>query len=143
MQMGYSLSIHLSLTVLGLVLLVVLVFTLRSEMNYLIHNRSQRLQFAFSILSIFVSFLLTLTCLFHWILSPFFTFVVVTVSSVLLFIFGSSVLLLRANAFKKLPKERIEEQRKLIYEVQDIIDEKKRRKIEEQKIKRGEKPRGE
>jgi len=136
--MEYTVGQHFYLTIVGILLLIVLVFTLRYELSFLSQNRHQRLQFALSMASMFVMILLIMTCLFHWIVRPEYSFIVLMSLLPLLLILAPIILYFRAKSFGKLAKERLEEQRKLILEVQELIDEKKREKIKEGKIARGE-----
>jgi len=129
---------HVFLTVFGLLLLVVIVFTLRAETGFLIHYRKHRLQVVLSLISIFVMALLTLTCLFHWSLPPLATLMTVTTSVLVLLVLAPLILILRTRTFAGLAKDRREERRRLIKEVLDMIDEKKREKIRKGKIARGE-----
>jgi uncharacterized membrane protein len=134
----YTAFAHMFLTILGLVLLVVIVFTLRAETGFLVQHREHRVQFVLSVISMCVMVFLTLTCLFHWVLSPVTTLLTVMTSVLVLLILAPTILLLRARAFVGLAKDRREERRRLIDEVLDMIDEKKRQKIRDGKRKRGE-----
>jgi hypothetical protein len=136
--MDYTYGSHLYLSIVGVILLIVVVFTLRSEVTFLAQNRSLRFQFVLSLLSLFVLILVTMTCLFHWFIRPEFTFIVIMALLPVLLILAPLILYLRAKSFAKLSKVRYEEQRQLIREVQEMIDEKKRQKIKEGKISRGE-----
>ena len=136
--MQYTGWSHLYLTIVGAVLLIVLLFTMRPEISYLLQHREQRLQFVLSLTSVFIMLILTMVTLFHWILDATVTFVIIMALFPLLLILAPMVLGLRAKSFASLTKSRIEEQRKLIREVQDLIDEKKRERIKEGKVARGE-----
>jgi amino acid transporter len=135
----YTYTNHLWLTIIGLVFLVVLVFTLRSELSYLLEFRKQRLQFILSLLSIFLTIVLSLTCLLHWMISPFTVFATLLILGPLVLVIALLILLLRTRTVAALARSRMEEQKKLIVEVQEIIDEKKRERIREGKRARGEK----
>ena len=141
--MVYSYWNHFYLTLVGIVLLTVLVFTLRSEMAFLSQHRSLRLQLALSLISIFVLLLLTMISLFHWLLSPIFALTALLALLPVLLILAPLILILRARAFAALAKSRLEEQRKLVREVMDLIDQKKLEKIKEGKVARGEEDPGE
>lgn len=134
----YNASMHVFLTILGLVLLVVIIFTLRAETGFLIQHRKQRIQLALSIVSIAVMVFLTLTCLLHWVLSPITTLLTLMTAVLVLLILAPTILYLRAREFAGLARDRREERRRLIGEVIEMIDEKKREKIREEKRKRGE-----
>jgi len=138
MELEYTANAHLTLTIIGLVLLVILVFTLRAEVTFLAQYRTHKVQTALSLLSIGVMFFLTLTLLLHWSLSPFFVFTTIMLLTPLLLILAVVILYLRAKAFTALVKQRRRDQVQLIREVQELLDEKKREKIREQKIARGE-----
>lgn len=135
----YTYLNHLYLTIVGIVLLVILLFTLRAEMTFLAQSKEHRLQFVLSLLSLFIMFLLTLTTLFHWVVRPVTAFTLIMALLPLLLILAPLILLLRARAFARLAKSRMEEQKALMREVQDLIDEKKREKIRAAKLARGEK----
>lgn len=134
----YSNLNHLYMTILGIVLLLVLLLTIRSEMQFLSQNRELRFQSALSMISIFVMIMLCLTALFHWFLDPVIAFTIIMLLLPILLILAPVILYLRAKSFTKLARERMEEHRKLIREVQDLIDERKREKIKEGKKARGE-----
>lgn len=134
----YTYINHLWLTIIGLVFLVVLVFTIRLELSYLLEFRKQRLQFILSLLSIFLTILLTLTCLLHWMISPVTVFSTLLILAPLVLVLALCILLLRTRTVAALARSRMEEQKKLVMEVQDIIDEKKRERIREGKRARGE-----
>ena len=135
----YTYTNHLWLTIIGLVFLVVLVFTLRSEMSYLLEFRKQRLQFILSLLSIFLTIVLSLTCLMHQWISPFTVFAILLILAPLVLVIALFILLLRTRTVAALAKARMEEQKKLVIEVQEMIDEKKRERIRDGKRARGEK----
>ncbi len=137
--MSYNYETSLALVVIGLVFLVILVFTLRSEISYLSDHRRHRVQLVLSLVSIFVTFLLSLTCLLHCWISPIITFTTLLILGPALLILAPIILFIRARTFTGLIESGLEERRKLIREVKDIIDEKKRQKILDGKIARGEK----
>lgn len=128
--MQYTYWSHLYLTAVGLLLLVILVFTLRSEMSFLAGHRKGRMQFFLSLVSIFVILALTVICLFHWMVHPVFTFTAILLLFPVLLVLAPVILLLRAKEFAELAKTRREEQNRLIREVQELIEEKKRQKAE-------------
>jgi hypothetical protein len=136
--MAYNYTTHFYLTVVGVVLLIVLVFSLRSEIAFLSQHKNLRLQLFLSMLSIFVMLLLTLVTLFHWLLSPIYEFTAILALFPILLILAPLILWLRAKSFTALAKDRLEEQKRLIREVQELIDERKREKIKEGKASRGE-----
>jgi hypothetical protein len=136
--MEYTYSSHLYLVIVGILLLIILLFSLRSEIVFLHQHRKYKLQFYLSLMSIFVMLLLTMLTIFHWFISPIFEFTAILILFPLLLIIAPLILWLRAKAFAGFAKDRMEEQRKLIMEIQDLIDEKKRQKIKDAKLARGE-----
>jgi uncharacterized membrane protein len=134
----YSVKAHWTLTIIGLLLLIILVFTLRSEISFLRQYRRHKAQMILSLISMAIMIFLTLVLLFHWSLSPFYAFTAIMFLTPLLLILAPLILWLRARAFRSLTKSRIEEKKRLIREVQEMLDEQKRQKIREGKIARGE-----
>ncbi len=134
----YTATSHLTLTVMGFILFAVIIFTVRAELAFLKQSRQMRGQFVLSILSIAIMTYLTLVLLFHWSISPFTVFVTVMLLVPLLLILAPIILYLRARSFKVLMIERREDQKKLIHEVQEMLDDKKRGKIVQGKLERGE-----
>lgn len=135
--MHYTPTINFFLTAFGVVLALVLYFTLNSEISYLAQNKKHRLQFVLSMISLGVMFLVMLTALLHWFVRADFAYTVIMLALPILLILAASILWLRAKAFRSLARERMEEQRKLIREIVDLIDEKKKEKIKEGKQARG------
>lgn len=134
----YTAQAHWTLTIIGLILLIVIIFTLRAETSFLAISKKQRFQYVLSLISIFIMSILTIALLFHWSLPPLTTFVILIVLAPLLLILSPVILYLRAKSFKNLSRERLEEQKRLIIEVQEMIDAKKRQDIKDGKIARGE-----
>lgn len=138
MGFEYTAKAHWTLTIIGLILLVILLFTMRSEVTFLRQHRRLKGQMVLSLMSLAIMIFLTLVLLFHWSIDPFYTFTAVMLLTPLLLILAPLILYLRARAFKHLSRERMEEKKKLIREVQEMLDEQKRQKIREGKIARGE-----
>jgi sensor histidine kinase YesM len=103
-------------------------------------HRRYKVQFVLSMVSIFITLVLSLICLFHWILSPVSVFTTLMFLGPLLLVLAFLILLLRARMITDLAKSRMAEHRKLVIEVQELIDEKKRERIREGKRSRGEDP---
>ncbi|HDS31011.1 MAG TPA: hypothetical protein ENN67_08215 [Firmicutes bacterium] len=138
--MEYTYSTHFALTIIGLIFLFLLIFTMRNEVSYLSEHKKYRFQYALSMVSILITLVLALTCLFHWALAPIFVFLALTILGPLLLMLAFLILILRARMIKDLTKDRMEEHKKLVIEVQEMIDEKKRERIRKGKISRGEDP---
>ena len=136
--MEYTVKSHWTLTIIGFLLLVILVFTLRSEISFLRQYRKHKAQMVLSLLSLAIMVFLTLVLLFHWSLDPFYAFTAIMLLTPLLLILAPLILYLRARAFRTLTRSRMEEKKQLIREVQEMLDEQKRQKIREGKIARGE-----
>jgi membrane-associated HD superfamily phosphohydrolase len=134
----YTPQIHWFLTIFGLALLVVITITFRLETSFLVISKKHRLQFILSLLSMIILGLLSLISLFHWSIPPLFTFTALMILAPLLLILAPAILYLRAKSIRQLHKDRLDEQKRLIMEVQDLIDQKKRESIREGKISRGE-----
>jgi hypothetical protein len=141
-RMVYTVQSHIFLTIFGVVLLLVLLLTIKSEMTFLVQNKKLKLQLVLSIISMSVLFLVTMTTLLHWFVSPIFTYTVLLGLLPILLILAPVILWLRARAFSGLARERLDEQRRLVREVMEIVDEKKREKIKEAKQSRGEEGNG-
>lgn len=134
----YTPQIHWFLTIFGLILLVVIAFTFRLETSFLVISKKHRLQFILSLLSMIILSLVSLISLLHWSIPPYFTFTALIILAPLLLILGPVILYLRSKSLRQLHKDRLEEQKRLIIEVQDMVDQKKRESIREGKISRGE-----
>lgn len=134
----YTPQIHWFLTIFGLVLLVVITITFRLETSFLVISKKHRLQFILSLVSMIILGLLSLISLLHWSIPPYFTFTALIILAPLLLISGPVILYLRSKALRRLHKDRLDEQKRLIIEVQDMVDQKKRESIREGKISRGE-----
>jgi len=130
--------LHVSLTGVGLVLLAVLVLSLRAELTSLSENKHHRTQVILSVISMGALIYLTLTLLFNWSLSKETVLWTILVVMPVLLILAPIILILRARSFRGLVRKRIDEQRKLIREVEELMDERKRERIREGKISRGE-----
>jgi hypothetical protein len=139
----YTAQTHWALTIIGLILLVVIIFTVRSEAAFLAVSKKERFQFVLSILSMAIMTLLTVILLFHWTLPPAYVYIALMAFAPLLLILSPLILYLRSKSFRKLNQSRMDEQKRLIMEVQEMIDAKKRQDIREGKISRGEKIDGE
>jgi len=136
--MEYTASQHWIFTILGFLMLLILVFTLRLETTYLMQSRSQVAQLVMSLISIFIMFFLTLVLLFHWFLNPLFVVTSVMALTPLLLILAGLVMYFRFRKVRDLWMERINERHQLVSEVERMVDEKKREKIRQDKIERGE-----
>ena len=124
---------------MGLIMLAVIVITIRSELSFLSESKTQKLQLVLSVLSLVVLTYLTLTWLLHWNLPPVYVVTTTMLLVPILLVLAPIILWLRSRSFRKLASERRQEQEKLIREVQELLDEKKREKIRQGKVKRGEK----
>ncbi|MCX6645523.1 MAG: hypothetical protein NTY09_04075 [bacterium] len=134
----YTAQAHWTLTIIGLILLIVIVFTVRSEAAFLAVSKNDRLQYVLSFISMVIMILLTVILLFHWTFSPIYAYIALLAFAPLLLILSPLILYLRSKSFRLLNKIRMEEQKRLIMEVQEMIDAKKRHDIREGKISRGE-----
>ena len=91
-----------------------------------------------SLISMSIMVILTVTLLFHWSLPPVYEMLVLLILSPMLLILSPWILYLRAKSFRGIQKKKLEEQKRLVMEVQEMVDEQKRRHIREGKIARGE-----
>lgn len=135
---GYTSAQHVVYTLIGLLTFGVIIFTMKSETEFLTRTKQNWLQLVLSIISIFSMLLLTLTLLGHWFIPHVYTFLNLIILGPLLLMLAPVILLLRSRSFKELQKRRLEEQKRLISEVEEILDEKKRESIQKGKIDRGE-----
>lgn len=124
---------------IGLVFLGVIIFSLRQETEYLLEHRKKVGQFVLSVLSIFVMIVLSVTMLGNWFIPKEITLLVLLTLSPILLVLSLIILVLRQRNFKEWEKEWRAEQKKLISEIEEIIDAKKRERINEGKAERGEK----
>jgi len=124
---------------MGLIMLAVIGVTIRAELYFLSESKGQKLQLVLSVLSLLVLTYLTLTWLLHWNLPPIYVVTTTMLLVPILLVLAPIILWLRSRSFKKLAFERKHEHEKLIREVQDLLDEKKREKIRQGKVERGEK----
>jgi len=136
--LSYSIAQHITYTVIGLLALVSLIFTIKYETEFLEKNRERKLQFIISLMSIGGMLVLILTLLGHWFITPLYTFYSLMLIGPLLLVLAPVILLLRHRQFKGLAEDRKIEQIKMVLEVEKMLDDAKMQKIKEGKIKRGE-----
>ncbi|HEX9743900.1 MAG TPA: hypothetical protein VGB30_00595 [bacterium] len=136
--MEYTVTHHIGYTVIGLITMGIILFSIKTETDFLYKYRQYKFQFALSLLSIFVMIVLSLTLLGHWFIPQIVTMFTLMILGPFLLILAPVILWLRARTFRGLERKWRKEQDKLITEIEDIIDEKKRERIMQGKSERGE-----
>jgi len=137
-QAPYTLSQHWTYMIMGLILLGVIGITIRAELNFLQYSKGQKVQMVLSVSSLIILIFLTAFWLLHWFLSPVFIVTITMLLVPLLLILAPLILLIRSRSFKHLNEMRRKEKEHLLLEVRELMDEKKREKIRQGKIERGE-----
>jgi len=137
-ELHYTAGSHLTLTIIGFILLAVIIFTFRSEYNFLKDRKDLKLQMVLSIISITIMIYLTLITLLHWSIPPGTVLMHIVFLVPIMLVLAPIILMLRARAFRKLVQQSKEDRIALIREVQGLLDKKKEEKIREGKIARGE-----